>query len=101
MKVHLITDSVLELTQEQPGYWKGVTQIGEVAVKRIEESLALCSTLERELAEARAVIADLLAEAVPVAAESGDAGMVYVEMKEAEWQDIVDATARATAFLAK
>ena len=28
MKVHLIADSVLELTQEQPGYWKGVTQIG-------------------------------------------------------------------------
>jgi hypothetical protein len=57
--------------------------------------------LERELADARAAIVDLLANAVPVAAESGDAGMVFVEMTEAEWQRVVEATARAKAFLAK
>jgi hypothetical protein len=57
--------------------------------------------LECEIAEARAVIAELLAKAVPAAAESGDAGMVYVEMTEAEWQRVVEATVRAKAFLAK
>jgi hypothetical protein len=50
-------------------------------------------------ADARTVIADLLANAVPAAAESGDKGMVFVEMTEAEWQRVKDATARATAFL--
>lgn len=57
---------------------------------------ALC-----ELAEARAVIAALLAKAVPASAESGDKGMVFVEMTEAEWQRVVEATVRAKAFLAK
>jgi hypothetical protein len=67
----------------------------------------LCATLERELAESRAVIAEsraviaeLLAKAVPVAAESGDAGMVYVEMTEAKWQDVVAVILRAKAFRA-
>ena len=48
MKVHLIADSVLELTQEQPGYWKGVTQIGgqpfhveAVAVVEAADSLSM------------------------------------------------------------
>jgi hypothetical protein len=120
-----------------------VDNFGEVVMQCIAESLALCSTLERELAEmkslialavdcgeacgmdgaypeawermkaaaantapipsadAHTVIADLLANAVPVAAESGDKGMVFVEMTEAEWQRVVEATARAKAFLAK
>jgi len=50
--------------------------------------------------DARDVIADLLAKAVPAAAESGDKGMVFVEMTEAEWQRVVEATVRAKAFLA-
>ena len=58
-----------------------------------------CTDALCELAEARAVIADLLANAVP--AESGDAGMVFVEMTEAEWQDVVEAILRAKAFLEK
>ena len=70
----------------------------EVSTPRTD---ALSSALERELAEARAVIADLLANAVPVAAESGDAGMVFVEMTEAAWRRVVDATVRAKEFLAK
>jgi len=76
-----------------------VDNFGAVAGKCIKEILTLCTALERELTEARAVIADLLANAVPVAAESGDAGMVFVEMTEAEWQRVKDATARAKAFL--
>ena len=122
-----------------------VDNFGEVVMQCIAESLALCSTLERELAEmksliglavdcgeacgmdgaypeawermkaaatntmpapipsadAHTVIADLLANAVPAAVESGDKGMVFVEMTEAEWQHVVEATARAKAFLAK
>ena len=76
-----------------------VDNFGEIAVKCIKESLALCTALERELAEARDVIADLVGKAVP--AESGDAGMVFVEMSEAEWQDVVAVILRAKAFLAK
>ena len=78
-----------------------VDNFGEVTVQCIAEFAALSSALERELAEARAVIADLLANAVPVAAESGDAGMVFVEMTEAAWRRVVDATVRAKEFLAK
>ena len=78
-----------------------VDNFGEVTVQCIAEFAALSSALERELAEACAVIADLLANAVPVAAESGDAGMVFVEMTEAAWRRVVDATVRAKAFLAK
>ena len=74
---------------------------GEVSMQCIAESFALACMLEREIADARTVIADLLAEAVPVAAYSGDKGMVYVEMTEAEWQRVVEATVRAKAFLAK
>ena len=77
------------------------TSLSVDTVQCIEESHALCTVLERELADARAAIVDLLANAVPVAAESGDAGMVFVEMTEAEWQRVVEATARAKAFLAK
>jgi hypothetical protein len=62
---------------------------------------AAANTVPIPSADARDVIADLLANAVPVAAESGDAGMVFVEMTEAEWQRVVEATARAKAFLAK
>ena len=57
--------------------------------------------VEDELAAARDVIADLLANAVPAAAYSGDAGMVFVEMTEAEWHGVKDATTRARAFLVK
>jgi hypothetical protein len=68
-------------------------------VKCIMEMHALCTVMERELADARTVVADLLANAVPAAAESGDAGMVFVEMTEAEWQRTKDVAARAKAFL--
>lgn len=74
---------------------------GEVAVQCIAECLVLCTALERELAEARAVIANLLAKAVPASADSGDVGMVFVEMTEAEWQRVKDATTHAKDFLAK
>jgi len=60
-----------------------------------------CRKVEDKLAAARAVIADLLANAVPLAAESGDAGMVFVEMMEAEWRQVLGATDRARNFLAK
>ena len=74
-----------------------VDNFGEVTVQCIADFAALSSALERELADARTVITELLANAVPVAAESGDAGMVYVEMSEVEWQCVVEATARAKA----
>jgi hypothetical protein len=77
-----------------------VDNFGEVAVQCITESIAQVRALERELAEARDVIADLLAKAVPASAESGDEGRVFAEMTEAEWQRVVDATTRARAFLA-
>ena len=72
-----------------------------LALIELSVKARLCATLERELTEARAVIAELLAKAVPVAAESGDAGMVFIEMTEAKWQDVVAVILRAKAFLAK
>ena len=68
---------------------------------RLKRALAMPAPSSIQPADARAVIADLIANAVPVAAESGDAGMVFVEMTEAEWQSVVNATDRARAFLAK
>ena len=46
---------------------------GEVAVQCITESLAQVRALERELAQSRAVIADLVHKAVPASAESAKA----------------------------
>jgi hypothetical protein len=85
-----------------PPIEREIALLGEWNLTLLELSVKarLCATLERELTESRAVIAELLAKAVPVAAESGDAGMVFVEMSEAEWQRVKDATARAKSFLA-
>jgi hypothetical protein len=92
---HPRTSALIEHIRQRDG------QVGVGLGNAPEEWVTLAREFEDELAEARAVIADLLANAVPVAAESGDAGMVFVEMTEAQWQAVVDATARARAFLAK
>jgi hypothetical protein len=50
-----------------------VDNFGEIAVQCITESLAQVRALERELAQSRAVIADLVHKAVPASAESAKA----------------------------
>jgi len=80
-----------------------VDNFGEVSVKCIADFAALCSTLERELAEMKSLIG-LAVDCGEACGMDGAYPEAWERMKaaaEVDWQRVKDATARAEAFLTK
>lgn len=78
-------------------------EFGEMTASEVRLAKAIVARYEREQetrnSERKLLHTTLKAvlDKVPTKAESGDVGMVFVEMTKAEWQKILDATKEAKA----